>query len=976
MAATPSSTCDPGVYSDMKQVFATLCAFLFFATTAQAEPVDVWLGLTGCERTREPFRLTHMDDGSIRLSGRFTPQTLSASENGNEITLSFAGWRADRAPSREAELSLSATVDRDAGVLVGELQGVGECPLAVAKRVPLPPRAQAPGILAKVEGVRNARDAVTLEECAAYFDWLASGEAVAPGGSGPRVNSALADQARMQAILGTDVYRWRNEDTLNVRKLTACRQKVSRTKDAALSTAMKAAQRNGGVVPQPLQQEPDRQGASQWIVAFQLLHSDTFEDLERLLRVAAVSPEAVLPGGSVDKGPNDAAPQVAESAPRNWIGVVTCTRGDRYLRVKQTGSDIELETGPGLFGGAPSARLRMVGDIVEGQFELDADSWIEQSNSVIGRPQPIALRGEATDGFETLRGEVAGDPECQTFRAHLQPPPPTEFSPEGLLFQADLGFDACVGLSEWLASADEDRIGTFRFNSLLLDEDAIRDRLGKPLALWEDADVDRFRAMTSGCRSLLSSSARIEHADLVRSVSDWSVRPLSSSLSQGGATAWRQSELIRVMSAEAEARRHERVAEARALPPVFDSLGTIDGWAAETKRQEGALRYLRASLKDGHLSEMGEIRAEVASRIAAEELERLASFPVTLEGLLDAERTMNEVAARLEDTGASAAARKLADGFRRFASERGLVVWEAFLDESATAISGMADADYRKFDEIHEMRKTAQALMRFARPQSAPSTRDAYNDWRTSTDATVERMVTASLPGLLDWIDALPLSTSGLAAADELLVRTFPEPVRFAAAEELTEAVGAKHAAYNPANYIRPDVIYGFERGHFGDVGFRGLNNLAYVVTMLRTLGDRCSGSVQIGSDATTEFVLSGSRDAMQRLMRGEVESRSEAERGVLILLNTVLNQPGCKVDVFGNVTNDCTTQGEQTAVNQYLMTSGPAKSDVQLLTRGGCNAPEVAAVGAGASRFIGMRPFSRAIQSPPLPALADYLDA
>ena len=124
-----------------------------------------------------------------------------------------------------------------------------------------------------------------------------------------------------------------------------------------------------------------------------------------------------------------------------------------------------------------------------------------------------------------------------------------------------------------------------------------------------------------------------------------------------------------------------------------------------------------------------------------------------------------------------------------------------------------------------------------------------------------------------------------------------------------------------------------------------------------------------------TDFVLSGSRDAMQRLMRGEVESSGEAQRGVLLILNTVLNQPGCKVDFFGNVTSDCTTQEEQAAATQFLMTSGPAMSDVRQLTRGGCNAPEVADVGAGASRFIGMRPFSRAVPTPPLPLLSDYLD-
>ncbi|MFC3119519.1 hypothetical protein ACFOHS_19805 [Jhaorihella thermophila] len=138
----------------------------------------------------------------------------------------------------------------------------------------------------------------------------------------------------MQAVLGADIYRWRIENRNQIKKLAACRQKFNRSGDPRHKALLQAAQRNGGVVPAPLAQDPNGRGGGQWIFAFMAAHPDIFEELEHLLRLAAAAPDSVLAQSpSAPKG--GASPEAAEPAPtaREWVGVLSCGRGgDRYLR--------------------------------------------------------------------------------------------------------------------------------------------------------------------------------------------------------------------------------------------------------------------------------------------------------------------------------------------------------------------------------------------------------------------------------------------------------------------------------------------------------------------------------------------------------------------------------------------------------------------------------------------------------------------
>ncbi|MFC3119516.1 hypothetical protein ACFOHS_19790 [Jhaorihella thermophila] len=94
----------------------------------------------------------------------------------------------------------------------------------------------------------------------------------------------------------------------------------------------------------------------------------------------------------------------------------------------------------------------------------------------------------------------------------------------------------------------------------------------------------------------------------------------------------------------------------------------------------------------------------------------------------------------------------------------------------------------------------------------------------------------------------------------------------------------------------------------------------------------------------------------------------------MLLLLNLTTNQPGCKVDFFGNPTNNCTTQEDFAAATQLLMTSFPALSDVRKLLAGGCGDQAVSEVASGASRFVGLHPFSGGVSASPIPAIDEFL--
>ncbi|MFC3119517.1 hypothetical protein ACFOHS_19795 [Jhaorihella thermophila] len=66
--------------------------------------------------------------------------------------------------------------------------------------------------------------------------------------------------------------------------------------------------------------------------------------------------------------------------------------------------------------------------------------------------------------------------------------------------------------------------------------------------------------------------------------------------------------------------------------------------------------------------------------------------------------------------------------------------------------------------------------------------------------------------------------------------------------------------------------MYGLMRGHWSDIDYRGLENLAYFSTLLHQLRRACPQEVSVNTGSLTAYVLRGAKDAMDRLKRGEVK--------------------------------------------------------------------------------------------------------
>lgn len=228
-------------------------------------------------------------------------------------------------------------------------------------------------------------------------------------------------------------------------------------------------------------------------------------------------------------------------------------------------------------------------------------------------------------------------------------------------------------------------------------------------------------------------------------------------------------------------------------------------------------------------------------------------------------------------------------------------------------------------------------------------------------------MVERSKPQLLAWIDDLPPSDAANDLLDKFSEEVFGLPAIPERHPGLKQAATAKMHSYNPDRYLRPDIVMSLKRGQWSEVGLVGLEDLAYMATSLRIIKQLCPTVVPKGSPALMNFVWNMSQQAVRRILQGQVTSRQEAERAFFLLMNNVINQPGCRVDYFGNVVG-CVSQQDHAAVQNFFMTSFEAQTDMKTLLRSGCG-PD------GANGYVqGLVAYAEGGRDlPPSPAVRDF---
>lgn len=966
-------------------------ALLLSRSASALERGSIWLGLSLCEQPGTYFSLyLSAETGSVtgQLTGDFPPQGVKGSFVDGHLVLEPVNWLIKRPPRGERLKRLEATYHVEQNVLYGTVSG-SECPNFIARRIDAPPGGDnQSGLLFTVPSKGNLRKAVGETECQAYARWLVDGSyANAPRGSA--FNSALGKFDQMRQVLGRDIFDWTEQDGRMLAKIgSACRSVLRNSRQADSTTLADAIRSKGGCVPRPLKTSPVSNQSKAWQSLLIYLYADLYADLERinvLLKEGLAATNNAVASGDKANG------AVADSrTDEDWVGLLGCTGGERYMRlsVDGRGPDVSarLETGSGLEVIYPRGALRLSGRFEEDQFRLEPGEWLHKPGAIGARAVPIGLEGKMIEDGQAIQGTVLGDRDCPEFRAYLMPRPRADLNPDGLLFKATglrraiLNEADCRRFVGWLASGSEVSLGGYRYISLATDNDAMWDVLGKQADQWGEDDHTRFRAVSSTCHNMLRDTTDLEISDLLQKIVTWSPSPLQSSKDDWNNPRWLQLELLPIVSREAVTRSAADRDAAQALPVSLASFDRLDALIGEAKNTRGRLRYLTDAQRLDHLAALSASRRDLGLSIADATADRFRTFPATLDGLLALETMANETEAALRDRSAEAGAEKLHSGFVSEGQARGLVLWDDLLSRAGAGHAGLADADYTRFAELQTYRSEAEILERFANAANDRTLGVRYDAYRAADRKITLAMIKRSLPGILSWIEMLEPSSTANDAMKRFVEETFEIPQDLQTLPDLASAIAAKRLAYNPVGFSRPDIILALSRGHWREVAFRGFDNMAYMATSMRIMDKRCPAifrrRVEPSFTALSSYSMSAAEDAMERLAKGEVTSRAEAERGVLMMANIIFNQPGCTVDFFGYPTSNCTTEAEQNAAFEEIMTSGEAARDMDILILPGCSTPAVSAFLEGYVHFVELHPFAGTLPSMNLPDLQSVLRA
>ncbi len=954
---------------------------------AAFERESVWLGFTGCEGKRTYFTLyLSAAEGNVsgELTGDLPAQTVSGTFRDGDLSLEPGEWMVRR-PPRKAELQgLQGAYNRDLDVIYGTMSGGEQCQSFVARQLEVPRvGSNRDGLLSKLPANVKPQRVLSEADCKSYAQMLVGGT-LGPSPRGGRFNSALGDHATMRQVLGRDIHDWSDEDGKRLRRLgQACRNILRKGSDPESAALAGEIRQKGGWIPAPLKQPRIGSGARAWQSLLLYLQPDTITDLERIDRLL-MEGLVKIPGGSAETTDGDQT-TVAE-----WVGLLTCSKGDRYLRLllQEEGppASVVLELGPGLETLHPRGAARLTGTFDDHQLRLEHLDWLHKPGHTARDAVPIGLSGEILEGGERVSGVVDGDPSCSSFRGYRTPKPREDKNANGLLYkvtglrESTLTPPDCRRFAEWLARGRDLSLGGFRYNSLSLDDAAAWEVLGKDRRQWQGDDHLRFRTISGTCRKMLRGSSAPEDKARFEEVTTWVPAPFGSPKDDWKTFDWVRLSLLPIVNQEALARASANLDAARSLSPSLDHLDLIGASVNAGRDQKGDLRYLTTSQRDDYLMALERLRGALAEAIVQEAIVQFNEQPKSLQGLFSLEEETQDLQAELLKRGADNAAVGLKRAFGVEARSRATPLWQDLLARGEKEHAALSGAGYQRFSEIKELRDEARTLSHFFDPRSEEALAESYAAFRRSDQNVTLAMVERSLPGILAWIDAMEPSATANAALGNFVQETFQDQAIPESLPQLLEAAKRKRDAYNPKGFQRPDIALALIRAHWGEVSYKGFENLAYLVTSLRRLNEACPTLIETrGQPELTDlsaFVMAALENSIERLVRGEATSQGEAQRGVLLFVNVIFNQPGCQLDYFGYPTTNCTTQAEHDAAFEAIMTSSEAAYDMALLLRRGCEDPAALRYIEGYTDFVRQRPFTRSLPPVPLPDLVTMLKA
>jgi hypothetical protein len=828
------------------------------------------------------------------------------------------------------------------------------------------------GLLFKVPDPPSRISSITLQDCVGYGEWLASGTLLNLPGIRAKVNSALTDLDGMRRILGRDIFQWSEEDLKKLKKIARfCNLKiVQKSRDnPALKQLSNRLRKNGGLFPAILQYPRDVMPRLQ--LPFKILLKGK-KPLERLRLIKA----------SLDKVDFEQSPTGMLRATRDvpssgiagiWVGQYTCQNFQYFLRLvlKLEGGGLKgvFEFGPSLTSASLRGALEMEGSFngKDGSFQLKPKNWVY-------RPQgglPMGFQGRLDKKEDTVEGQVLGSNKCESFHARRLVMPNKPVNKNGLLFKVKesdrinttaLTLSDCLPYAKWLASDEEILLGKRYLMSNLRDLDRMREVLGKDMYQWEDKDSRKMHIIKIMCPRIMKNSFDLEVLKLAEGIKIWAPNPLTVPKNEWKSNSWVMVEQQIYANEDAVKLAKRQFQEIEGLTPQLASLDSVDEGIMRIGKRKGQFKYLDKGEKEQNIADLKSSRLRLGSRIADSFIQEFNGLPPSFDGLNKLEAFHDNQKKKLLNKKAEPAAVKFSAAFHGEAAKRANGLLPGMLEEKLTALSGLTQVEYDRIDDFQAIRDDIRYLLRYGNPSEDAKTSKLYQGYKLSYGKNYEAMIERSMDDLIHWVNSLPPSKSALKAMDWFSSKTFEGaiPVKYAA---LRSAIYEKQNSYNPERYIQPEIIMSLRRGHWHEVNIRGLDSLAYFATTAQQLKKYCPGTFPRDNDYRRRnlmsFVLSAAKNAQERIMSGQ-GTKADAERGVWLMLNTIFNQPGCRIDFYGNISR-CVSQEENQAVTQLLMTSGNAISDVgKFIGKHSCNTEPAKIYIENIFKFVSMNSFNR----------------
>jgi len=920
-----------------------------------------WVGYYECANMQRNYFILDIADNSARFEMPDGVLNVAGTVGSDKISLQVQQWVTKQRHAANTVMGIAGEYIDAAGVMTGEVETTGrlQCrsstsgrgsaapteqqlfPRFIAARAgPVPSRRENPnGLLFKVtDNIKSGRE-LPPAECARYAQFLQSGKIEAkPNVAGSKIHTAVLDDELMLDVLGRDLNSITAADFPRIRTIArSCKNVLVKSNDPTLIQQANAVR----IWNAPPLNKARNINIRNWIVAIAAMY---YRDIVDPLPNIAMR---------IDEGLYGSAPAaVAQATPEGlnslWHGYYQCGPNEYYMRLNLNASggrvDGTFESSSSIVSRSRRGILKISGtETTAGQFSVEPTGWEQQAGSMT----PMGFKGVLSN--ERLTGQMTGsNGQCSTFSVRRLVIDPLPKNPDGLLFKVDnrsrvqLEPADCRKFANWLASGEQLMIGGQHFNSIGFDQAAANEVLGKSASSWGKDDHGKFNSIALYCAQFIRNSFDAGDRALAAQINVWAPAPFSKPKFNQQVSDWLLADQILLVTTEAEELATAQLDEIRGLASGLAGLDRINEMLNALAKKQGRFKYMpnerQVEHRDALLAERDAFGGRVAQALAA----GYADYPQTFDGFRTMAAQSKHQQKLLIDRGEPSAANKLAKLYGAEAARRGsLLLPEMITLHRATLTGELANAGYASMPVLRELDVERQNLADYWLPSSNDPLYADYQAYIRLRDDTAMSMVSRSQGALVEWVEALPPSKTSNDRLDEFVVssfRTNSVPSKYA---DLKKSIADKKSAYNPDRYRRPDISLALVRGHYGEMKYQGLEYIAYMTTILREMRDQCPAEIDQATAnheiALSSFIWTGSMNAVERIMRGEVESRAEAERFTWLMINGIFNSPGCRVDMFGFISN-CTSQEEHQAANDQIMTSSEALADGPKLIAKDCS--------------------------------------